>query len=175
MTNRYENVLEPHPETFEWAFHDPNEQQRPWSNLLDWLKMGQGVYWVSGKAGSGKSTFMKHLFDSGRTEEYLQSWAGDDDLCITTFFFWNSGTMEQRSHAGCLRALLFQVLQKFPDLVPLVLPRRWGNLYSKVVQDSSIENDLPCVLAFTGAHGRIRSFGATKRHITQDMLPDRWA
>jgi hypothetical protein len=62
MTNRFEDVTEAHPETFEWAFSAPAEEQS-WSDLSRWLKEGDGVYWVSGKAGSGKSTFMKHLVD----------------------------------------------------------------------------------------------------------------
>ena len=55
------------------------------------------MYWVSGKAGSGKSTFMKHILDSPRTEECLKTWAGDDFLSIATISFWDSGTREQKS------------------------------------------------------------------------------
>jgi hypothetical protein len=86
MTNRYESLLEPHPETFEWAFHDPIEGHPSWSNLSTWLKSGHGIHWINGKAGSRKSTFMKHLFDSGRTKEYLRAWAGDHNLSFATFF-----------------------------------------------------------------------------------------
>ncbi|PMD32009.1 hypothetical protein L207DRAFT_471340 [Hyaloscypha variabilis F] len=135
MTNRYESLLEPHPETFEWAFHDPIEGHHSWSNLSTWLQSGHGIYWINGKAGSGKSTLMKHLFDDGRTKEYLRAWAGDHNLSFATFFFWNSGTVHQRSHAGCLRSLLFQVLKKYPWLVPSVFPRRWAVLYSETVRD----------------------------------------
>jgi ATPase subunit of ABC transporter with duplicated ATPase domains len=77
MTHRYEDVLEAYPETFEWAFHDPTEEQLLWSNLAYWLKQGDGIYWVNGKAGSGKSTFMKHLYDDTRTRRYLITWAGN--------------------------------------------------------------------------------------------------
>lgn len=31
-------------------------------SIAEWLESGSGVYWISGKAGSGKSTLMKHLF-----------------------------------------------------------------------------------------------------------------
>jgi hypothetical protein len=131
MTNRYEDLVEAHPTTFEWAFHDPTEEQLPWDNLSEWYKTGQGVYWVSGKAGSGKSTFMKHVFDSPRTEEYLRTWAGDDILSIATFYFWNSGTREQKSQTGFLRALLFQVLCQYQELVPIVFPKVWAGCYSR--------------------------------------------
>jgi hypothetical protein len=79
MTNRYEDVVEAHPETFEWAFSVPAEQQA-WSDLSGWLKEGSGVYWVSGKAGSGKSTFMKHLVDDKQKRLYqlLRIWAAEN-------------------------------------------------------------------------------------------------
>jgi hypothetical protein len=94
MSDRYEDIVEAHPETFEWAFHDSTAKQRKWSNIPEWLKIDSGIYWVSGKAGSGKSTFMKHVLDEGRTREYLKEWAKESPLFVATFFFWNSGTKE---------------------------------------------------------------------------------
>jgi hypothetical protein len=35
----------------------------------------------------------------------------------------------QKSHQGLLRALLFQVLGKHPDLIPVVFPERWKKSY----------------------------------------------
>ncbi|KUJ09034.1 uncharacterized protein LY89DRAFT_788448 [Mollisia scopiformis] len=139
MTHRYEDIVEAHPETYEWAFHDPPQDAHSWSSLYDWLKTGRGVYWVSGKAGSGKSTLMKHLFDDPRMKKCLEAWAADTPLCITTYFFWNSGTRMQKSQLGFLRALLFQVLQKHPDLIPVVFPIDWATLYSKNARDTSKE------------------------------------
>ena len=135
MTHRYEEVHEAYPKTFEWAFHDPTKCQLPWSNLAHWLKQGDRIYWVNGKAGSGKSIFMKHLFDDKRTLNYLKTWAGNIRLCIATFFFWNSGTREQKSQPGLLRALLFQVLSQQPDLIPTILPEVWAKTYSKTVNE----------------------------------------
>jgi len=142
MTNRYEDVVEAHPQTFEWAFHDPTEDQLPWSNFSEWLRAGRGVYWVSGKAGSGKSTFMKHIFDSGRTREYLEAWAEDIPLCVASFFFWNSGSTEQKSQVGCLRALLFQFSQSpliwFPRCCPSYSQNCTLKLYDKAVSTTVI-------------------------------------
>jgi hypothetical protein len=59
MTSRYEDVIEAHPKTFEWAFCDSTAEQCSWSNLSQWLRQGNSVYWICGKAGSGKSTLMK--------------------------------------------------------------------------------------------------------------------
>jgi hypothetical protein len=123
MRTRYEDVVEAHPNTFEWAFDDPTAEQLPWSNFGSWLKSGNGVYWINGKAGSGKSTLMKQVYDDDRTQNYLKIWISNKPLCTPTFFFWNSGTKEQRSQIGLLRSLLFQVLDQTPKLVPIIMPQ----------------------------------------------------
>ncbi|KAG0648144.1 hypothetical protein D0Z07_6009 [Hyphodiscus hymeniophilus] len=141
MTNRYEDVDEAYPSTFEWAFEDSTEEHLPWDNFSDWLRTGRDVYWAAGKAGSGKSTLMKHIVDSPRTKNYLDRWA-KDKLCIASFFFWNSGTREQKSQLGLFRALLYQVLSRYPELVPVILPDVWATSYSRAVRDDWDERDL---------------------------------
>lgn len=134
MTNPYERILEAHPETFEWAFRETRSDHLSWSSFPKWLRSGRGVYWVSGKAGSGKSCLMKHIFDEPRTRQYLQAWAGrTNPLCIATFFFWNSSTPEQKSRIGFLRAIPFQILEQHPDLIPITFPDLWAELYSRVL------------------------------------------
>ena len=56
MQNRYSTIVEPHERTFRWIFEKSEKYAFPWSNFVDWLQHGNGVYWVNGKAGSGKST-----------------------------------------------------------------------------------------------------------------------
>lgn len=145
MSDRYEEVQEAHAETFEWAFHDSTAEQQTWSNLSRWLKVDGGIYWVSGKAGSGKSTFMKHIYDDSRTRKYLKQWANGIPLCVATFFFWNSGTKEQKSQSGLLRALLFQVLEKHPELGPVICPLIWTKLYSNAITRHSEQPTEPTV------------------------------
>jgi hypothetical protein len=74
-TSRYESVVEAYPETFEWAYGDSSSKQRPWSNLAKWMREVDGIYWINGKAGSGKSTLMKHIYDDARTQRLLENWA----------------------------------------------------------------------------------------------------
>ncbi|KAG4418327.1 hypothetical protein IFR04_008536 [Cadophora malorum] len=146
MSERYEEVLEAHAETFEWAFYDSTAEQQTWHNLSQWLRTDGGIYWVSGKAGSGKSTFMKHIYDDDRTREQLKEWAKDVPLCLATFFFWNSGSKEQKSQSGLLRSLLFQILEKHRELGPVMFPGTWTKLYRKAVNqalevDESIDTE----------------------------------
>jgi hypothetical protein len=149
MTERYQDIIEAHPKTFEWVFENPTADQLPWSNFSEWLIKGSGVYWINGKAGSGKSTLFKHIFDDPRTKQYLMMWAKKvirrehqpPPLCLATFFFWNSGSPEQKSQSGLLRALLYQVLSSCPDLISVILPELWTELYSVSIKGLSYLNE----------------------------------
>ena len=88
----------------------------------NWLTSGNGIFYVSGKAGSGKSTLMKFLSNDTRTKEELESWAGDKTLVFARFFFWNPGTKLQKSLEGLYRAILWEILRAYPDLIHEVFP-----------------------------------------------------
>jgi hypothetical protein len=126
MTNRYETISEAHQRTFEWIFRDPEEEDLPWSSFIDWAESGNGIYWINGKAGSGKSTLMRFIVDDSRTRGHLQKWAPHGALNTPAFFFWNSGVPEQCSQAGLLRSIIHDVLEKHTNLFPEVCPEEWG-------------------------------------------------
>ncbi|KAL2063564.1 hypothetical protein VTL71DRAFT_5369 [Oculimacula yallundae] len=139
MSNRYESLPDAHPQTFEWVFYGSQKDNAMWKNLRNWLKTGSGIYWIGGKPGSGKSTLMKYLFDDQRTHEHLQQWADDGNkktqVTLATFFFWNSGSEEQRSQSGMLRSLLFQILSQQRDLIPVAFPEIWSIQYTRALYD----------------------------------------
>ncbi|PVH72462.1 hypothetical protein DL98DRAFT_365557, partial [Cadophora sp. DSE1049] len=141
MMQRQEEVTEAYRKTFEWIFQDLSRTFRPWSSFINWLEYEDGIYWISGKAGSGKSTLMRYICDQRRTETLLKAWAGPIPLTIASFFFWNSGTRDQRSQSGFLRAILFKVLHQHPELMPIVLPWQWAKRYSRLASDKSILAD----------------------------------
>lgn len=90
---------------------------------------------MNGKPGSRKSTLMKHIYDNPKTRQFLADWSrcgpgAPMPCCIATFFFWNSGTNMQKSIQGLLRSLQFQILAKYPDLIPLAFPNGWAMLYN---------------------------------------------
>ncbi|CZR58688.1 uncharacterized protein PAC_08580 [Phialocephala subalpina] len=135
MTGRYEQLLQAHPQTFDWIFADADDWEFPWTDFGKWLREGQGIYWINGKAASGKSTLMKHVYDDQRTQDHLRQWSknpisGLIPYCTATFFFWSTGTTLQKSQEGLLRSLLFQILGDHPDLIHLVFPTRWAELYN---------------------------------------------
>lgn len=120
-----------HSETFKWAIEPPNPGSN-WSDLGQWLRSGAGIYWISGKPGSGKSTLMKYLFEKSKAPELLQKWAGSRKLTIANFFLWNVGTSEQNTLHGLARGLLYGVLKENQSLIPFALPNMWQEAQSGV-------------------------------------------
>jgi hypothetical protein len=100
MYGRYEVVDDAHFKTLRWIFNDSldddqaavkderddkdvnedkNEDEAKTSArelLLNWMSSGAGIFHISGKLGSGKSTLMKYLCDHDRTKSSLKEWAG---------------------------------------------------------------------------------------------------
>lgn len=115
INRRRATVESAHQETFKWVL-DPSSP----SKFDNWLRYYNGIYWIMGKAGSGKSTLMKFLLDHTRTADSLTMWAGPKQLVIASYFFWNSGHSIQRSQEGLFRSLLYEILSQCPDLVRTV-------------------------------------------------------
>ncbi|KAI0376230.1 hypothetical protein F5Y04DRAFT_215422 [Hypomontagnella monticulosa] len=126
---RHDSVPQAHKNTFEWAFD---------SRLSKWFSSGSGTFWVSGKPGSGKSTFMKFIAKHARTKDLLASWAGSPDkLAVAVHFFWIAGTPIQKSWQGLLQSLLFDVCHKHPSVVSLISPSRWAAAKAGRWQDAA--------------------------------------
>lgn len=117
---RQEGIDEAHKNTFEWIFDKSGDEVRPWHSFIDWLENGHGTYWISGKAGSGKSTLMNLLCQDSRTDAALRIWSGTNEVFMPKFFFWSPGSQLQKSLAGLLRSLIYQVIERFPDLMPVL-------------------------------------------------------
>lgn len=114
---RHDSVPQAHQNTFQWAFD---------SQLSKWFSSGKGIFWVSGKPGSGKSTFMKFIARHSQTKNLLTQWTGSvDTLAVAVHFFWIAGTSIQKSWQGLFQSLLFDVCHKYPSVVPLITPTRW--------------------------------------------------
>lgn len=128
MGDRKDSVEPAHLKTLHWALKSANEREGmevEWDDLPEWLRSRTGLYWVCGKAGSGKSTLMKFLYDNPKTRTLLEAWAGDSPLTVGSFFFWGLGSQEQKSLEGLSRAILYQLLEAESSYLPLALPRLW--------------------------------------------------
>jgi NACHT domain len=142
MTHRCMEIVEAHRKTFRWILHDcispscdhSTHLARPWSNFAQWLRRDGGIYWVNGKAGSGKSTLMKFISEQPEVVSHIAAWAAGADLHVSHFYFWNSGTILQRSQAGLLRSLLFDVLKDRLQLIQLVFAELWKQTFRETAE-----------------------------------------
>ncbi|KAG4261540.1 hypothetical protein FPRO03_11557 [Fusarium proliferatum] len=169
MEERYDDVAEAHDKTFEWIFdssssdddsddyslplyssnstsYKPAEISGARAKFIDWIKDGNGIFHISGKPGSGKSTLMKYLCRQEETKQYLDIWAADKSLVFGKFFFWNPGTTLQKSLRGLIRGLLYSILSNAPELIPLAFPKHWDATLSKVTVTFDSSDDI--LLAF---------------------------
>jgi predicted ATPase len=103
MNVRLSDVKEQHAETFQWIFKRTRDETYRQPIFLKWLESMDGIYWIAGKAGSGKSTLMKYLWHHRSTRDGLKSWAGSQKLIVANHFFWNAGNNSmQMSQVGLL-------------------------------------------------------------------------
>ncbi|KAI1738250.1 hypothetical protein F4680DRAFT_450330 [Xylaria scruposa] len=102
---------------------DEGRSQPPWSNFRQWLREDTSMYWMSGKAGSGKSTLMAHIVNDSRTHHDLKIWSEGNELKVLSFFFWRAGTRLQNSIFGLLRSLLYQLCRSNPLLLDNIFAR----------------------------------------------------
>lgn len=123
--SRESDIPDTENRTFEWIFHDFHGRFNRHVGFRKWLQFGNDVYWISGKAGSGKSVLMNFIANEKCTQERLRLWAGDKKLITAKFFFWNAGAPMQKSQQGLLQSLLREIFGQCPELVPVVCPSRW--------------------------------------------------
>jgi ankyrin repeat protein len=119
------------PSSCSWLFERPEYQR--WQDVSA-VSEHHGFLWIKGKAGAGKSTLMKYIFDKA---EKAQS-AGQT---VVSFFFNARGAPIERSLEGMYRALLHQIFHRLPHLHPLLIKKRALSAQS---QDWSLER-LQCV------------------------------
>lgn len=102
--------------SFQWAFEKPSV------GLTRWLQNDEKLFWISGKPGSGKSTFIKYLHTNPLTLKYLRNWYRSANCVQATFFFHHRGTAIQKSLEGLYRGILSQVLEQAPQSLFVIQP-----------------------------------------------------
>lgn len=126
-------VADAHKDTFKWLFEahaTANQAADPPNNtgaaaFVPWIRSPKPLFWITGKAGSGKSTLVKYVFTHPAFREHLQHWAGDCQLIKAKFFIINRAPSDlQKSFPGLLRSLLIQILKASRDFVPIILGSR---------------------------------------------------
>ena len=111
-----QQLKDAYPDTCEWIWNAPEDYRSSsrWSNFPTWLKSGNGIFWIQGKAGSGKSTLMSYISEHEDLYTHLGLWTNSQQVIVPVFFFWRLGSPEQKSVEGLLRSLLHQILETGP-------------------------------------------------------------
>lgn len=102
MNERRNGIDDPANGTCKWLAKNPT--------YLKWFEHQNGMLWIKGKPGAGKSTLMKHAF-----------WGAEQirggDAVLASFFFHGRGASIQKSVTGLFRSLLHQLLLQLPELL----------------------------------------------------------
>lgn len=97
--------------TCKWLISHPEYQK--WLDLAK-ATVHNGLLWISGKPGAGKSTVMRFAYSAMKNKAHHQQ------TVVASFFFNNRAGSLQRSPAGMYRALLLQLFEGYPDLLTVL-------------------------------------------------------
>ncbi|KAF4556222.1 Hypothetical protein D9617_1g080970 [Elsinoe fawcettii] len=104
LDSRVHDVAQALKSTCKWILKRPEYRSWRGSGYND---QGNRLMWMKGKPASGKSTMMKFLYEKVRRRKG----------CVVVPFFFNArGAAVDRTQIGMYRALLYQMMQKKPEL-----------------------------------------------------------
>jgi hypothetical protein len=84
------------------------------SSFSRWLAEGDGLYWITGRPSSGKSTIIKYILDHPQLQRHLQTSPPRVKWTIVSYFFdFRAGTGMANNLEGLLRSLLLQLVTEF--------------------------------------------------------------
>ncbi|RSM14777.1 hypothetical protein CDV31_005211 [Fusarium ambrosium] len=122
---------------------DTDEIDEVWQRFVDWLRSGEGLFWIQGKPGSGKSTLVRYIINDRATQTLLNQW--HFGTRIISHFFWKIGTPMQNNIKGLFCSLLYQLLQvdeKFVSFLIRTFPFTESKNYPHDWSDGELERVL---------------------------------
>ncbi|KAL8284817.1 hypothetical protein RB597_002069 [Gaeumannomyces tritici] len=108
---RQQDIASAHPGTCDWLFR--TDEFRIWQTRTD-LTGDQGVLWIKGKPGAGKSTLMKHTW--GHCKQAFEKYTR------AAYFFNARGVDLEKTPCGMLRSLVYQLVTQEPSALRRFLP-----------------------------------------------------
>lgn len=139
IQTREDSIPNSFESTYAWIFEDEssNQDDMPaWNSFPRWLgDDSQKAYWITGKPGSGKSTIMKLILNQKYLKDRLSQSLGTLRLLLIKYYAWIAGDTLQKSIEGLKRTIIFQALEQYPDLAPILTPRRWA--FCQVLRSTS--------------------------------------
>lgn len=115
-------------DTYMWIFTTSQETDGERSNVrsrttgsifADWLRGpgDDGMFWITGKPGSGKSSLMNHIHTHLRDDELEHLPAPPDRMVLSHYFYRSNNVELQKSFEGFLRTVCCQALAADSNLI----------------------------------------------------------
>lgn len=95
MNFRKDTIVNANDDTCEWLLEN--------KNYTHWIQSDDGLLWIQGKAGAGKSTLMKYIYGK------IQTPTVNVPSLKLSFFFHSRGDKLQKTRLGMFRSLLAQL------------------------------------------------------------------
>lgn len=120
--------------TYQWTLLSISSDDTEWDNFVAWLQnpeCASHLYWISAKPGAGKSNLIHFLEENLNPSQHMFPWSQQSEVLIASYYFWNPGNILQKSLAGLLRTLLYQLLERSPETVlSCLLQDKQSHIYS---------------------------------------------
>lgn len=154
---RFNEISDACQQTFQWVLKDSDTIEPAWDNFASWLRQGDGLYWIQGKAASGKSTLIKYIWNNSLTSEILDTWSGSKGLIQAIFFMWSGGAPAQRTQEGLLRTMLHSVLKHQRMMISDVFPEEWSRKSAQLGYKSRLAQEKWCLRGLQTAFEKLIS------------------
>jgi hypothetical protein len=146
MDAREEAIEDAFVNTFDWVLptsgspreveygHGTDHQRKAMLDFAQWItRTDQSLFWICGKAGSGKSTLMKKIANASSLRQLIQGQSEWEECLVASFWFSEQSKVELlKTREGMLRSLLYQLLKEQPRAIKDVFPEFCDE---KLVQD----------------------------------------
>ncbi|KAK1774776.1 hypothetical protein QBC45DRAFT_424049 [Copromyces sp. CBS 386.78] len=109
MRDRFQDIEPAASGTCMWFLEHPTYKR--------WMEIPQGLLWIMGNPGVGKSTLTKYALKHGKATAVSE----EDNPLILSFFVHARGDELQKTPAGLFRALLHQILLEEPHSLPQLI------------------------------------------------------
>lgn len=145
MDDREERIDPAFDKTCDWLLAPGNTSHAPVERMRSWLSSeSESMLWISGKAGSGKSTLMKFLAQAIADGKLKHAFI-DNSTIVVKFFFYRAEDEQyklQMSREGMMRSILHQCLKQEKTWIREVFPE----LFEESLQhdlDAHLKRNVP--------------------------------
>lgn len=111
MDIREDGLDDAHARTFEWFLKNPIPPDPSVAPLRQWVRSKESIFWISGKAGCGKSTLMKYTVTApGMSKMLDDEFPGKNRIVASHYLYERGKDPLQKSKEGLLRHLLYHLI-----------------------------------------------------------------